>query len=61
MATKVRAKKFFLTVQDDRFGDRKQSSILSVLTDGSELYLNQYGKMFTEDELGSFDIIKINN
>jgi len=59
MATKVRAKKFFLTVQDDRFEDRKQSSILSVLTDGSELYLNQYGKMFTEDELGSFDIIKV--
>lgn len=61
MKTKVRAKKFFLTVQDDRFNDRKQSSVLSVLTDGSELYLNQYGKMFTEDELGSFDIIKVNS
>lgn len=61
MTTKVRAKKFFLTVQDDRFDDRKQSSILSVLTDGNELYLNQYGKIFTEDELGNFDIIKINN
>ncbi|MGA1046728.1 MAG: hypothetical protein ACO3UU_01865 [Minisyncoccia bacterium] len=61
MATKVRAKKFFLTVQDDRFEDRKQSSILSLLTDGNGLYLNQYGKMFTEDELGNFDIIKIND
>lgn len=61
MATKVRAKKFFLAVQDDRFEDRKQSSILSVLTDGNELYLNQYGKMFTEDELGSFDIIKVSD
>lgn len=59
MATKVRAKKFFLAVQDDRFEDRKQSSVLSILTDGNELYLNQYGKMFTEDELGSFDIVKI--
>lgn len=59
MATKVRAKKFFLAVQDDRFGDRKQSSILSVLTDNDELYLNQYGKMFTEDELGNFDIVKV--
>ena len=58
MATKVRAKKFFLAVQDDRFEDRKQSSMLSILTDGNEIYLNQYGKMFTEDELGSFDIIK---
>ena len=59
MATKVRAKKFFLTVQDERFADRKQSSILSVLTDGDELYLNQYGKMFTEDELGNFDVTTV--
>jgi hypothetical protein len=59
MATKVRSKKFFLTVQDERFEDRKQSSILSILTDGNELYVTQYGKMFTEDELGSFDIAKI--
>jgi hypothetical protein len=60
MTTKVRAKKFFLAVQDERFEDRKQSSILTILTDGNELYVNQYGKMFTEDELGSFDLIKIN-
>ena len=59
MATKVRAKKLFLTVQDERFEDRKQSSILSILTDGDQLYVNQYGKMFTEDELGSFDLLKI--
>ena len=42
----------------DRFEDRLQSSILSVLNDNEELYLNQYAKMFTEDELGSFDIVK---
>lgn len=60
MATKVRSKKFFLTIQDERFEDRKQSSVLSILTDGSEIYVNQYGKMFTEDELGNFDITKIN-
>ena len=59
MSTKVRAKKFFLAVKDDRFEDRLQSSIISVLNDNSELYLNQYGKMFTEDELGSFDIVKL--
>jgi hypothetical protein len=59
MATsKVRAKKFFIAVKDDRFENRLQSSILSVLNDNTELYLNQYGKMFTEDELGSFDIVK---
>lgn len=61
MATKVRAKKFFLTVKDERFLDRKQSSILSVLTDGNDLYLNQYGKMFTVDEIGSFDIENVDN
>lgn len=61
MATnKTRAKKFFIGVKDDRFEDRRQSSILSILTDGDELYINQYGKMFIEDELGSFDIIKRN-
>ena len=60
MATsKVRAKKFFIAVKDDRFEDRLQSSILSILNDNTELYLNQYGKMFTEDELGSFDIVKL--
>jgi hypothetical protein len=56
MATKVRAKKIFLGVKDDRFEGRRQSSVITLLTDGSEIYLNQYAKMFTEDELGSFDI-----
>ena len=56
--SKVRAKKLFLGVRDDRFEDRRQSSILSILTDGEELYTNQYAKTFTEDELGNFDIIK---
>ena len=58
---KIRAKKFFLTVQDERFDERVQSSIVSVLTDGSDVYLNQYGKMFVEDELGNFDIVKVND
>ena len=61
MVTKVRAKKFYLAVQDDRFNDKVQSSILTALTDGNELYLNQYGKMFTENELGNFDITKVDN
>ncbi len=56
--SKVRSKKLFLGVKDDRFDNRRQSSIISILTDGNELYLNQYGKMFTDDELGNFDIIK---
>ena len=60
MAEKVRAKKLFLGVKDDRFDNRRQSSIISLLTDGNEIYLNQYGKMFTSDEVGNFDIKKIN-
>lgn len=60
MATKVRSKKFFLGVKDDRFEDRRQSSIISLITDGNEIYLNQYGKTFTSDEIGNFDIIKVN-
>lgn len=61
MATnKTRAKKFFIGVKDGRFEDRRQSSVLSILTDGDELYINQYGKMFTESELGSFDVLKRN-
>jgi hypothetical protein len=59
MATKVRSKKFFIGVKDNRFEDRRQSSILSLVTDGSEIYLNQYGKTFTVDELGNFNVIKV--
>lgn len=58
---KVRAKKFFLTVRDQRFEERVQSSIVSVLTDGLDVYSNQYGKMFVQDELGNFDILKEND
>jgi hypothetical protein len=61
MTTKVRSKKFFLAVQDTRFEDRVQSSVLSLLTDGNEINLNQYGKIFTEDDLGSFDVTKNND
>lgn len=59
MSTKVRSKKLFLGVKDDRFTERRQSSVISVLTDGNEIYLNQYGKMFIEDELGNFDLNKV--
>ncbi len=59
MTTKVRSKKLFLGVQDERFEERRQSSVITVLTDGNELYLNQYAKMFTVDEIGNFDLRKI--
>jgi len=59
MSIKTRAKKFFLVVKDDRFENRLQSSIISTLYDDNDLYLSQYGKIFTEDELGNFDIVKL--
>jgi hypothetical protein len=59
MTTKVRSKKLFLSVKDERFEERRQSSVITVLTDGSELYLNQYAKMFTDDEIGNFDLKKV--
>ena len=61
MATKVRAKKFFLTVKDTRFKNRLQSSIVTTLNDGNELFLNQYAKIYTDDEIGNFDITKIDD
>ena len=59
MVDKVRSKKLFLGVNDTRFINRRQSSIVTILTDGNEIYSNQYGKMFTNDEIGSFDVVKI--
>ena len=57
MATKIRSQKLFLNVLDNRFGDRKQTSILSLLTNGNQIFSNNYAKVFTQDEIGSFDIV----
>lgn len=54
---KIRSQKLFLNVVDDRFSDRRQSSIVGSLTNGTNLLLNSYAKVFTEDELGSFDVV----
>jgi hypothetical protein len=57
--SKIRSKKFFLIAQDNRplLSGRKQLSVVSLLNSGSELYLNEYGRLYTTDnELGSFQI-----
>ena len=59
MASNIRSKKLFLNVLDDRFSDRRQSSIIASLTDGTDLFTSSYAKVFTEDELGSFDVVDI--
>ena len=56
---KVRSSKLYLNVRDDRDFDRRQSSIINFLTDGNELYSNEYGKTFTKDEIGSFGIDRV--
>ena len=53
---KTRAKKLLLNVVDDRFEGNNQFSILNILTDGTSIYQNSYAKVFTRDEIGSFDI-----
>ena len=58
MAVSVRSKKLFLGVRDQDNFDRRQFSVLTTLTDGDDLFTNQYAKMFTEDEIGNFDINK---
>jgi hypothetical protein len=55
---KTRTNKLFLAVQDERFKERRQFSVLNLLTNGDDIYLNQYGKIFTEDEIGYFDVTK---
>ena len=54
-------KKLFLGVRDEDNFDRRQFTILTTLTDGVNLFSNQYAKMFTEDEIGSFDISTSDN
>ena len=53
---KTRAKKLFLNVVDERLDGNNQFSILTLLTDGTSIYQNSYAKVFTRDEIGSFDI-----
>lgn len=58
MSPSVRAKKLFLGVRDEDNSDRLQFSILTTLTDGEKLFTNQFVKLFTEDEIGNFDVKK---
>ena len=51
--------KFFTLVQDTEIRNRKQFGIVTLLQNGSEGYLNQYGTLDTGKALGSFDYISI--
>ena len=48
-------KKYFVFVRDRRFTQERQIMAVSLLHDDSVGYLNQYGKLSTYRDLGSFD------
>ena len=51
----ARTKKYFTLVRDKRFTNERQILIVSLLHDNVNGYLNQYGRVETYDDLGSFD------
>jgi len=55
--TSARSKKYFSYIVDKRFIGEKQISIATLLHDNSFGFLNQYGRVETESDLGSFDFI----
>jgi hypothetical protein len=48
-------KKYFTYVRDKRFTGERQFSIVSLLHDEGIGYINQYGKVESQQDLGSFD------
>jgi hypothetical protein len=58
MAFKTRAKKLFLTVVDERFLQNRQLSIVNLITNGRDILSNSYGKVYSQNEIGDFDIIQ---
>lgn len=61
MANKSILNKLFVSVVDERFETRRQSQIISVLNapGDTDVIANQYGKIFTQDDLGDFDVEKV--
>ena len=51
----ARTKKYFTYIRDKRFTKERQILIVSLLHDDNIGYLNQYGRLETYSDLGSFD------
>ena len=58
MAFKTRAKKLFLTVVDERFVQNRQLSIINLITNGNDIITNSYGKVYSQNEIGTFDVFQ---
>lgn len=59
--SKTRAIKFFLTVKDESFTDRVQSSILTFIYDNNDVLVNDYGKIYTDEDLGDYSLSVISD
>ena len=53
--SEFRSNKFLILVEDKIFKSEKQLSIVTILNDGSNGYINQYGAIDTYGNLGYFD------
>jgi len=51
----TRAVKYFAYVKDRRFTQQRQLQVIDILHDNSDLYFQQYGRIETVYDLGSFD------
>ena len=60
MANKSIYKKILVSVRDEKFEARRQSQIISVVNapGATDVFVNQYGKVFTSDDIGDFDVEK---
>ena len=53
--SQTRSRKYFIYVSDRRFSLERQLMALSLIHDGSQAFLNQYGRVESYLDLGSFD------
>lgn len=50
-----KANKYFVYIKDSRFNMVRQSDIVILLHNGTDAYINQYGKVFSYRDLGNYD------
>tara|TARA_B100001094_G_scaffold231341_1_gene226124 strand:+ start:10610 stop:23908 length:13299 start_codon:yes stop_codon:yes gene_type:complete len=53
--TESRARKYLIFARDSRFTDQRQLYVVTAIHNDTEFFINQYGRVETVYELGSFD------
>jgi hypothetical protein len=56
-----KVKKYFTYIRDKRFTSERQSLFVSIVHNGVDGYINQYGRVETVRDLGAFDVSFSNN